>query len=95
MFAQPVTTAIAANYFQIVKEPMDLKTMGQKVQAGQYRTLQEMRDDCELMSKNALLFNRAPGEVSVASRSEQAVSFKLSDDEELSACSRGLNAPLW
>lgn len=49
---------------QIVKEPMDLKTMRHKVSTGQYKTLQEMRDDCELMSKNALLFNRAPGEVS-------------------------------
>lgn len=48
---------------QIVKEPMDLKTMRQKVQAGEYKNLQEMRNDCELMSKNALLFNRAPGEV--------------------------------
>ncbi|CAN0543743.1 unnamed protein product, partial [Ectocarpus sp. 12 AP-2014] len=62
MFAQPVTTAIAANYFLIVKEPMDLKTMRHKVHTGQYNTLQEMRNDCELMSKNALLFNRAPGE---------------------------------
>lgn len=43
---------------------MDLKTMSHKVHTGQYKTLQEMRDDCELMSKNALLFNRAPGEVS-------------------------------
>lgn len=51
---------------QIVKEPMDLKTMSHKVHAGQYKTLQEMRDDCELMSKNALLFNRAPGEVRVS-----------------------------
>ena len=42
---------------------MDLKTMGYKVQNGKYKTLQEMRDDCELMSKNALIFNRAPGEV--------------------------------
>ncbi|CAN0236127.1 unnamed protein product, partial [Ectocarpus fasciculatus] len=57
MFAQPVTTAIAANYFLIVKEPMDLKTMRHKVHTGQYNTLQEMRNDCELMSKNALLFN--------------------------------------
>lgn len=48
---------------QVVKEPMDLKTMGYKVQNGKYKTLQEMRDDCELMSKNALIFNRAPGEV--------------------------------
>lgn len=53
---------------QIVKEPMDLKTMGEKVKNGQYRSLQEMRDDCELMSKNALLFNRAPGEVSTITR---------------------------
>lgn len=45
---------------------MDLKTMRRKVRAGQYKTLQEMRNDCELMSKNALLFNRAPGEVSTA-----------------------------
>ena len=48
---------------QVVKEPMDLKTMGYKVHNGKYKTLQEMRDDCELMSKNALIFNRAPGEV--------------------------------
>lgn len=42
--------------------------MGEKVKSGQYRSLQEMRDDCELMSKNALLFNRAPGEVSTMTR---------------------------
>lgn len=48
---------------QIVKEPMDLKTMGDRVQAGSYSCLQEMRNDCELMCKNALLFNRSPGEV--------------------------------
>lgn len=52
-----------ASLLQIVKQPMDLKTMTHKAQTGQYKTLQEMRDDCELMSKNALLFNRAPGEV--------------------------------
>lgn len=51
---------------QIVKEPMDLKTMRNKVQAGKYKNLQEMRNDCELMSKNALLFNRAPGEVRIS-----------------------------
>lgn len=51
---------------QIVKEPMDLKTMRHKVHTGQYNTLQEMRNDCELMSKNALLFNRAPGEVGLS-----------------------------
>lgn len=66
---------------QIVKEPMDLKTMRHKAQTGQYRTLQEMRDDCELMSKNALLFNRAPGEVSACRQEQRGWSFRAESEE--------------
>lgn len=45
------------HYRQIVKTPMDLTTMSQKLKSGQYGTAAEFKKDFELMIKNCLLFN--------------------------------------
>uniref|UniRef100_M4B1Q0 Histone-lysine N-methyltransferase n=1 Tax=Hyaloperonospora arabidopsidis (strain Emoy2) TaxID=559515 RepID=M4B1Q0_HYAAE len=59
LFKEPVTEAIAPTYFDIIKSPMDLSTMRQKVIEGEYGSVnfRGFRDDFELMCLNAVTFN--------------------------------------
>ena len=61
IFAEPVTKEVAENYFDVIRNPMDMLTMSQKANKGQYKSLQSLRQDFELMCNNALLFNK-PGD---------------------------------
>ncbi|EMC95187.1 hypothetical protein BAUCODRAFT_56388, partial [Baudoinia panamericana UAMH 10762] len=45
------------HYRQVVKNPMDLSSMAQKLKQGQYEKAGEFRKDFELMIDNCLLFN--------------------------------------
>lgn len=59
IFMQPVDP-VALNiphYRQVVKHPMDLSTMTQKLKQGQYGKAGEFKKDFELMIQNCLLFN--------------------------------------
>ncbi|KAJ0393180.1 hypothetical protein P43SY_000567 [Pythium insidiosum] len=59
LFKEPVTTAIAPTYFDVIKQPMDLSTMRQNVLANRYTrvSFRELRDDFELLCLNAVTFN--------------------------------------
>ncbi|KAG1702231.1 hypothetical protein DVH05_010021 [Phytophthora capsici] len=59
LFKEPVTEAIAPTYFDIIKAPMDLSTMQQKILEGTYIRVnfRAFRDDFELMCLNAVTFN--------------------------------------
>ncbi|RLN74172.1 hypothetical protein BBJ28_00012325 [Nothophytophthora sp. Chile5] len=59
LFKEPVTKVIAPTYFDVIKAPMDLSTMQQKILAGEYSSVnfREFRDDFELMCLNAVTFN--------------------------------------
>lgn len=46
-------------YFKIVKNPMDLQTMTNKIKTSQYGTANEFRDDFHLMIENCFAFNPA------------------------------------
>jgi bromodomain-containing factor 1 len=59
VFLMPVDP-VALNiphYRNVVKHPMDLSTMAQKLKQGQYGNAKEFRKDFELMIENCLLFN--------------------------------------
>jgi len=59
VFLQPVDP-VALNiphYRQIVKHPMDLSTMSQKLKNGEYGKASEFKKDFELMIENCLAFN--------------------------------------
>lgn len=47
----------AANYFQIVTNPMDFGTMKKKLHSGQYQSIDQFTDDIKLICSNAKLFN--------------------------------------
>ena len=59
VFQQPVDPVALniPNYRQIIKQPMDLATMRQKLKQGQYGSAKECRKDFELMIENCLTFN--------------------------------------
>lgn len=58
-FALPVTDAVAPNYSEIIRNPMDLQTMANKARRGQYKSLQSLRIDFDLMCLNAITYNRS------------------------------------
>lgn len=62
MFADPVTEAVAENYFDIIRNPMDLRSMNNKAIRGQYKSMQSLRHDFELMVMNAMLYNKSGDE---------------------------------
>ncbi|KAF9055881.1 hypothetical protein BJ165DRAFT_1336062, partial [Panaeolus papilionaceus] len=61
LFLQPVDPIRdhAPNYFDIIKEPMDLSTMGAKLDEGMYKDRFAFQADLRLMVANAKLYNIA------------------------------------
>lgn len=57
LFAVPVTEQMAPTYHDVIKNPMDLKTMTEKAEEGDYLNYAWVREDFELMVLNALTFN--------------------------------------
>ncbi|KAI0718881.1 hypothetical protein C8T65DRAFT_569811 [Cerioporus squamosus] len=59
LFRQPVDPVRdkAPNYFDIIKSPMDLGTMGAKLKQGQYKNRFEFEADFKLMINNAKTYN--------------------------------------
>ncbi|KAH8904047.1 hypothetical protein BR93DRAFT_883993 [Coniochaeta sp. PMI_546] len=45
------------NYYKIIKKPMDLQTMGEKLNHGQYNNAREFERDFQQIVKNAVMFN--------------------------------------
>ena len=57
-FGVPVTEAVAPNYFNVIKHPMSLLRMRQKLRALEYRTFTAFVDDFELIANNAMRYNQ-------------------------------------
>ncbi|KNC99009.1 uncharacterized protein SPPG_05959 [Spizellomyces punctatus DAOM BR117] len=60
-FLQPVSRALYPDYFEIIKEPMDLSTVRKNLRNKNYKTLQQFENDVRLIFTNCFTFNR-PGE---------------------------------
>ena len=60
-FLEPVDaqTLGIPEYYEIVKEPMDLSKVEQKLKSAKYTSPQEFYRDVNLMIKNSYLFNAA------------------------------------
>lgn len=56
-FKEPVDVNLAPDYYQVVRNPMDLSTMKSKNAKGQYRSLNELRSDFQLMFENCHFYN--------------------------------------
>mmetsp|Transcript_23647 Transcript_23647/g.51877 ORF Transcript_23647/g.51877 Transcript_23647/m.51877 type:complete len:1150 (-) Transcript_23647:739-4188(-) len=60
IFEKPVTEAQAPGYFSVIERPMDFTTMHTKLEAGEYKTWEDMRGDLDLMFANCKKFNPQP-----------------------------------
>ncbi|RLN56162.1 hypothetical protein BBJ29_003313 [Phytophthora kernoviae] len=56
IFAEPVPDDVP-KYREIIKDPMDLSTMGKKAKRGKYKTLDAFVADFNLMIRNCMTFN--------------------------------------
>uniref|UniRef100_A0A3B5B5T9 Protein polybromo-1 n=1 Tax=Stegastes partitus TaxID=144197 RepID=A0A3B5B5T9_9TELE len=51
------------DYYAIIKEPIDLRTIAQRIQIGFYKTVSAMAKDIDLMAKNAKTYNEPGSQV--------------------------------
>ncbi|KAI8804965.1 hypothetical protein BJ742DRAFT_822169 [Cladochytrium replicatum] len=59
-FLQRVNKREAPNYFDIIKNPMDLGTMTKRLKSSHYKTKQEFMSDLDLIWSNCLTYNTLP-----------------------------------
>ena len=55
-FRQPVNLLNVPDYLQVIDQPMDLQTVGEKLQAGHYATPSEFANDVRLIFENSKKF---------------------------------------
>ncbi|KAH9965952.1 hypothetical protein BC827DRAFT_1181226 [Russula dissimulans] len=60
IFHNPIKTSEAPDYYDIVRRPMDLKTIKARIREGQIASSDEFQRDVYLMFANSLMYNR-PG----------------------------------
>merc|ERR1712096_288991 len=53
------------DYFSIIKNPIDLGTIKQRIKEDYYKTLEEYLDDINLVWDNCLTYNRPGSEISI------------------------------
>lgn len=63
IFHNPIKPSEAPDYYDIVKRPMDLKTIKARVRDGQTNTSDEYIRDIYLMFANSLMYNRPSSDI--------------------------------
>ncbi|XP_033822590.1 protein polybromo-1 isoform X1 [Periophthalmus magnuspinnatus] len=63
LFQQLPSKVQYPDYYAIIKEPIDLKTIAQKIQMSQYRSVHGMSKDIDLLVKNAKTYNEPGSQV--------------------------------
>ncbi|ESO90734.1 hypothetical protein LOTGIDRAFT_175808 [Lottia gigantea] len=51
------------DYYEVIKDPIDLRMIGQKIQNNEYKTLADLEKDLLLMLKNAKTFNTPKSQI--------------------------------
>lgn len=58
-FADPVDEDYAPNYYTIIRKPMDLQRMEDRLDSGYYNSFSKFRTDFQLIVDNCRLYNGA------------------------------------
>ncbi|KAK6204612.1 uncharacterized protein RJT21DRAFT_9828 [Scheffersomyces amazonensis] len=84
-FAVPVNKEEVQDYYEVIKEPMDLSTMEQKLENDKYESFDQFLYDCRLIFNNCRAYN---GETTTyyknASKLEKFLNNKIKDSAEYS-----------
>ncbi|XP_066266285.1 BRCA2-interacting transcriptional repressor EMSY-like isoform X4 [Branchiostoma lanceolatum] len=56
-FIHPVDPAVAPDYYNIIKQPMDFSTIKKKLEGGQYNSMEEFHADMQLIKTNCFQYN--------------------------------------
>lgn len=62
-------------YFNVIDSPIDLKTIAQKIQGGEYTNLNDLEKDLLLMVRNACHFNEPGSQIYKDAKTLKKVSF--------------------
>ncbi|KAI5627088.1 bromodomain containing 1b isoform X1, partial [Silurus asotus] len=57
VFSQPVSIKEVPDYFDHIKHPMDFSTMRKRIDAHEYKSMEEFEDDFNLMINNCMTYN--------------------------------------
>ncbi|XP_061689897.1 protein polybromo-1 isoform X2 [Syngnathoides biaculeatus] len=63
LFQRLPSKAQYPDYYAIIKEPIDLKLVAQKIQMGHYRSVTAMAKDIDLLVRNAKIYNETGSQV--------------------------------
>jgi len=83
IFYEPVTEDIAPGYFNMINEPMDLKTMSKKIHSSEYQTLEDFRSDFVLICKNAMAYNAYQSPIYMKASRFKKIGIDLMSDESV------------
>ena len=91
-FHKPVSRKNVKNYYEVIKQPMDLEMVEKKVNKHEYHTRDEFVGDIELIYRNSVTFNGENSEYSLkALRILEATRVMLAPfEEELSKYEEGI-----
>jgi len=84
IFMEPVDTNIFTTYLNVVQRPMDLRTLGENLERGFYKTRQEFFNDAKTIFKNAQVFHKGKKETAWIIKCGNAM-LKLVNKEEKAA----------
>ncbi|OAD70356.1 hypothetical protein PHYBLDRAFT_94450, partial [Phycomyces blakesleeanus NRRL 1555(-)] len=57
LFNEPVDTTLIPDYRKIVRTPMDLRTINEKLESGKYTSVYQMDVDIRLVFSNCFAYN--------------------------------------
>lgn len=63
IFQNPIKPSEAPDYHEIVKRPMDLKTMKARIKSGHISTSTEFQRDIYLMFANSMMYNKPSSDI--------------------------------
>jgi len=77
LFSVPVPKLEFPEYYELVKNPMDYGTMNEKLEKGEYRSLQYMQKDFVLVMQNCIQFNAQDSDIVLEAQRQTLMRPKL------------------
>ncbi|CAI5737288.1 unnamed protein product [Peronospora destructor] len=85
LFRVPVDAATVFNYYQIVKQPMDLSAIRHKIETKEYDSMREFVKDLELIVNNSRIFNGDSTKSAITANAQKVLRFAQDEMTALSA----------